>query len=266
MDTNPWEFYINTCLDARLKPAHRHLFSSIHSAHLFRNGSVLLGELHNLGTLLNMVNIYRTLSERVVAQPLVLYFAVCILHTVEQLHAVHVVHADIKPDNFMLSQRFLENKCFDPESTEHGLVLNDLGQCIDLQMFPDGTAFTTTCLTSGFQCTEMLSGKPWSYQTDYFGIAGTCSVCCSGPSPHNVSNQDGVWRTNAMFRRNPHSELWLEFFHTLLNIPDCRSLLSLRMLRGNLTDVLQKNYNNKLLPLKRRLVVLLLESHKASRR
>ncbi|KAF7231396.1 mitotic checkpoint serine/threonine-protein kinase BUB1 isoform X1 [Nothobranchius furzeri] len=262
---NPWEFYINTCLDARLQPAHRHLFSSIHSAHLFRNGSVLLGELHNLGTLLNMVNIYRTLSERVVPQPLVLYFAVCILHTVEQLHAVHVVHADIKPDNFMLSQRFLENECFDPESTDHGLVLIDLGQSIDLQMFPDGTAFTATCLTSGFQCTEMLSGKPWSYQTDYFGIAGTV-FCLLFGTYMQVSNQDGVWRTNANFRRNPHAELWLEFFHTLLNIPDCRSLPSLRMLRGKLTDVLQKNYSSKLLSLKRRLVVLLLESLKASRR
>ena len=49
---NPWEFYINTRLDARLQPDVRHLYSSVHSAHLFDNGSVLLGELHNYGTLL----------------------------------------------------------------------------------------------------------------------------------------------------------------------------------------------------------------------
>lgn len=49
---NPWEFYINTRLDARLQPAVRHLYSSVRSAHLFRNGSVLLAELHNYGTLL----------------------------------------------------------------------------------------------------------------------------------------------------------------------------------------------------------------------
>lgn len=60
--------------------------------------------------------------------------------------------------------RFLENKCFDLESTDHGLVLVDLGQSIDMELFPEGTAFTAKCLTSGFQCTEMLSGKPWSYQ------------------------------------------------------------------------------------------------------
>lgn len=60
--------------------------------------------------------------------------------------------------------RFLENRCFDPDSVDHGLVLIDLGQSIDLELFPEGTAFTAKCLTSGFQCTEMLSGKPWTYQ------------------------------------------------------------------------------------------------------
>lgn len=60
--------------------------------------------------------------------------------------------------------RFLENKCFDPESGDHGIVLIDLGQSIDMELFPEGTAFTARCLTSGFQCTEMQSGKPWNYQ------------------------------------------------------------------------------------------------------
>lgn len=49
---NPWEFYIDTQLDARLQPGVRHLYSSVRSAHLFSNGSVLLGELHRYGTLL----------------------------------------------------------------------------------------------------------------------------------------------------------------------------------------------------------------------
>lgn len=49
---NPWEFYINTQLDARLQPATRHLYSNIRAAHLFTDGSVLLAELHKYGTLL----------------------------------------------------------------------------------------------------------------------------------------------------------------------------------------------------------------------
>ena len=149
----------------------------------------------------------------------------------------------------MLCFRFLENKCFDSESLDHGLVLIDLGQSIDMELFPEGTAFTAKCLTSGFQCTEMLSSKPWNYQvqterdllvmcliltlvvfhlfrsdrkhvnlnpdnliskflfclllcfqTDFFGIAGTV-YCLLFGTYMQVTKEDGVWRTNAVFRR-----------------------------------------------------------------
>ncbi|KAG5831631.1 hypothetical protein ANANG_G00305770 [Anguilla anguilla] len=261
---NPWEFYINGQLNRRLQPSVRHLYNNLYSAHIFHNGSVLLGELHSCGTLLNAVNLYKNVCEKVMPQPLVLYFAVCILHMVEKLHAAHIVHADIKPDNFLLGERFLENEDFDPDGLEHGLTLIDLGQSIDMTLFPEGTAFTAKCMTSGFQCTEMLDGRPWNYQTDYFGIAGTV-YCMMFGTYMKVKKEDGVWKTNSIFKRNPHSELWLEFFHTLLNIPDCSSLPCLRSLRSRLTAALQQNYSGKLRSLKSRLVVLLLESRRSRR-
>lgn len=66
--------------------------------------------------------------------------------------------------------------------------------------------------------------------------------------------------------RNPHSDLWLDLFHTLLNIPDSGSLPSLRSLHCRMNTVLQENYGNKLPTLKSRLVVLLLENRKTVRR
>lgn len=60
--------------------------------------------------------------------------------------------------------RFLELKNLSEENLEHGLVLIDFGQSIDMNLFPDGAQFTAHCMTSGFQCTEMLSGRPWTYQ------------------------------------------------------------------------------------------------------
>ncbi|XP_061899635.1 mitotic checkpoint serine/threonine-protein kinase BUB1 isoform X3 [Entelurus aequoreus] len=262
---NPWEFYINTQLDARLAPQVRHLYSRVYSAHLFTNGSVLLSELHPYGTLLNAVNLYKQLADKVMPQPLVIYFTVCILRMMEELHAACIIHADIKPDNFMLAHRFLENNKFECEDFEHGLVLIDWGQSIDMKCFRECTAFTAKCLTSGFQCTEMLSSKPWNYQTDYFGIAGTVHCMLFG-SYMKVVNEDGVWRTTAMFRRNPHSEMWLSLFHTLLNVPDCNPLASLSALRRRLASVLEDNYGSKMASLKSRLVVNLLESAKATRR
>ncbi|XP_072537172.1 uncharacterized protein bub1 [Salminus brasiliensis] len=261
---NPWEFYINSQLNARVQQRERHLFNKLHSAHLFTNGSVLVGELHNCGTLLNVVNQYKSRSEKVMPQPLVLYFSVCILKMVEQLHQASIVHADIKPDNFLLGERFLENDDLDAESMDHGLVLIDFGQSIDMTLFPEGTAFTARCMTSGFQCTEMLSGRPWNYQTDYFGIAGTV-YCMIFGSYMQVRNEGGVWKTNGIFKRNPHSDLWQEFFHTLLNVPDCNSAPCLRSLRERLSSTLQENYSNKLRGLKNRLVVQILESRSTRR-
>ncbi|XP_061559627.1 mitotic checkpoint serine/threonine-protein kinase BUB1 isoform X2 [Phycodurus eques] len=263
---NPWEFYIHTQLDRRLPLSVRHLFGRVRTAHVFTDGSVLLGELHSYGTLLNAVNVYKGLGDKVMPQPLVIYFTVCILRMLEELHAARIIHADVKPDNFMLGQRFAENDDFEPENLEHGLVLIDLGQSIDMDLFPAGTAFTAACLTSGFQCTQMLGRKPWSYQTDYFGVAGTVHVMLLG-TYMQVVEEDGVWRTCATFRRNPHSEMWLHLFHTLLNISACRPVpATLADLRRRLTAVLQRNYRGKMASLKSRLMVLLLESCKAARR
>lgn len=261
---NPWEFYMDSQLNARLQPSVRHLFNTIYSAHLFTNGSVLIGELHNCGTLLSAINLYKSRSEKVMPQPLVLYFTVCILHMVEQLHQARIIHADIKPDNFLLGERFLENDCFEQDHLEHGLALIDLGQSIDMTLFPEGTAFTAKCMTSGFQCVEMLSGRPWTYQTDYFGIAGTV-YCMMFGTYMQVKPEGGVWRTNGVFRRNVHADLWQDFFHTLLNVTDCSSLPCLRSLRLRLDAILQQNYSSKLRSLKNRLVVQILEARSSRR-
>ncbi|XP_077367336.1 mitotic checkpoint serine/threonine-protein kinase BUB1 isoform X2 [Festucalex cinctus] len=259
---NLWEFYINTQLDHRLPPSTRHLFARMHSVHAFTDGSILLGELHGYGTLLNAANVYKSDVDKVMPQPLVIYFAVCILRMLEELHAACIVHADVKPDNFVLGQRFVEND--EVGNLDHGLVLIDMGQSIDMDLFPLGTAFTARCLTSSFQCTEMLSGKPWSYQTDLFGVAGTLHVLLFG-SYMQVVQEDGEWKTRASFRRMPHGDMWQHLFRTLLNVPACRpSTMTLADLRDRLSAVLQRDYCHKLLSLKNRLLVRLLASCKAT--
>ncbi|NXO66693.1 BUB1 kinase, partial [Phainopepla nitens] len=264
---NPWEFYIATQLLERLSPAVRHLYIQFYSAHFFPNGSILVGELHNYGTLLNAVNIYKKLPEKVMPQALVIYFAVKILHMVEELHSCKIIHGDIKPDNFILGERqvvFLDNDTCDIDGLCHGLTLIDLGQSIDMKLFPEGTAFTARCETSGFQCVEMLTNKPWNYQTDYFGIAATV-YCLLFGTYMRLKDDNGVWKPEGTFRRLANAELWKEFFESLLNIPSCHNLPSLGALRQKLKDLFCRSYAKEIKFLRNRLVVLLIE-HKRSRK
>ncbi|XP_043842042.1 mitotic checkpoint serine/threonine-protein kinase BUB1 isoform X2 [Dromiciops gliroides] len=254
---NPWEFYIGTQLMERLKPHVRHLFIKFDAAHFFHNGSMLVGDLYSYGTLLNAVNLYKNTPEKVMPQALALYFTIKILHMIEQLHGCEIIHGDVKPDNFIIGERFLEQDN-GIDGLSHGLALIDLGQSIDMTLFPKGTAFTARCETSGFQCVEMLSQKPWNYQTDYFGIAAT-AYCMLFGTYMKVKNDQGVWKPEGVFKRIPNSEMWNDFFHIMLNIPDCHHLPSLESLREKLKAVFQQSYASKIKSFRSRLIVLLLE-------
>ncbi|NXX84456.1 BUB1 kinase, partial [Urocolius indicus] len=260
---NPWEFYIATQVAERLHPSIHHLYIHFYSAHFFQNGSILVGELHNYGTLLNAINIYKKLPEKVMPQALVIYFAVKILYMLEELHSCKIIHGDIKPDNFILGE-FLDNDTCDIDGLSHGLTLIDLGQSIDMKLFPEGTAFTAKCETSGFQCIEMLTQKPWNYQTDYFGFAATV-YCMLFGSYMRVKNENGVWKPEGVFRRLANADLWKELFESMLNIPSCHSLPSLRAWRTRLKDLFCKCYAKEMRLHRNRLVVLLIE-HKRSRK
>ncbi|XP_042310070.1 LOW QUALITY PROTEIN: mitotic checkpoint serine/threonine-protein kinase BUB1 [Sceloporus undulatus] len=259
---NPWEFYIVAQLTERMKPSMRHLFIHFYSAHFFRNGSILVGELYSYGTLLNTINIYKKLTERVMPQALIIYFTIKILHMVEELHKCGVIHGDIKPDNFIFGERFLDNTTCDIDDMSHGLAIIDFGQSIDMTLFPNGTVFTGKCETSGFQCIEMMTQKPWNYQTDYFGIAATV-YCMLFGTYMKVRNEQGIWKPDGVLRRIPNTDVWTDFFFTLLNIQDCNHLPSLRSLRVKLRDLFMTTYANKITALRNRLAVLLLENRRS---
>ncbi|XP_031227703.1 mitotic checkpoint serine/threonine-protein kinase BUB1 isoform X2 [Mastomys coucha] len=258
---NSWEFYIGMQLMERLKPEVHHMFIKFYSAHLFQNGSILVGELYSYGTLLNVINLYKNTPEKVMPQALVITFAIRMLYMVEQVHSCEIIHGDIKPDNFILGHRFLEQN---DEDLATGLALIDLGQSIDMKLFPKGTVFTGKCETSGFQCPEMLSNKPWNYQVDYYGVAATI-YCMLFGTYMKLKNEGGVWKPEGLFRRLPHLDMWEEFFHIMLNIPDCHNLPSLDFLRLNMKKLLEQQYSNKIKTLRNRLIVLLSE-YKRSRK
>ncbi|XP_038065945.1 uncharacterized protein LOC119736026 [Patiria miniata] len=249
----PWEFYISRTLHERLDSIRnpvdvRASVMYANNMHVFPDGSCLVTKHHRNLTLLHAVNEYNK-SKMVMPEELVLLLTIEILHVVEQVHACGIIHADIKPDNFLL---ILDDDGDDDDTddnpsgpvmtnTKH-VKLVDFGRSIDMRLFPQGTTFMATCDTDGFMCPEMQTGKPWTYQTDLFGVAATVHCLMFG-SYMNIYEEKGRWKHTSNVKRC-YKAKWKQFFDTLLNIPSCDTLPSLVELRRDLEESLAQTSAN----------------------
>ncbi|CAH2253103.1 mitotic checkpoint serine threonine- kinase BUB1 isoform X1 [Pelobates cultripes] len=102
----------------------------------------------------------------------------------------------------------------------------------------------------------------FDFQTDYFGVAGTV-YCMLFGNYMKVKNENGVWKTDGNFKRCQQGPLWIEFFDTLLNIPNCHSPSPLKALREKFVNIYLRDYSKKIKALRQRLIILLLEDNRA---
>jgi checkpoint serine/threonine-protein kinase len=75
---------------------------TISAAVIAPNASVLISEFSQYGSLLDINNRIRTATTKVMHESLAMHFASQILNIIAHLHDCNIVHADIKPDNFLL--------------------------------------------------------------------------------------------------------------------------------------------------------------------
>ncbi|WKY10311.1 hypothetical protein Q1695_002563 [Nippostrongylus brasiliensis] len=217
----PWEVYICNEVKMRLGKNHRFTLESIMEvtdAYIYTNGSILMNEYHPFGTLLDLTN---KLNDP--GWYIILLVAVQIAKILRDVHAVKIIHGDVKPDNFMILDRLNENIETPECALSKPIVkLIDWGRAIDMRALP-GQKFTGRAGTQKFDCSEMLDGRPWTYQTDYFGYACTMHVVIFNKYAE-VTNEGGAFRVQgAMKRRLSIRPLMEEMFHDFLNIRDCES-------------------------------------------
>lgn len=69
------------------------------------NASVLVYEYSKYGSLLEVCNKYKRATNRNLDETIVMSLTTQMLSIVDHLHAANIIHADIKPDNFLLMRK-----------------------------------------------------------------------------------------------------------------------------------------------------------------
>lgn len=117
--------------------------------------------------------------------------------------------------------------------------------------------FTYVVQTDNFTCCEMRENRPWTFQTDLFGICGTAHVLLFGKYME-VEKKIGNWQITTKFPRYFQKQMWDIFFNTLLNVPsDCKTFPNLQGLKQSLEEeifIRQKYVNDKIMEFNQALI------------
>lgn len=211
---SPWEFYIMSTLHTRIAelPALQDRTSSLlapHALHLFADEGYLLEQYLEQGTLLDLVNLAKSGPSGVLDETVAMFFTIELLRAVEAMHLVGILHGDLKADNCLVrltspsaplssSTNAATTDIWDPEYqpdgsggwASKGLCLIDFGRGIDLRQFRPEVQFIADWKTDKDDCAEIREMRPWTWQVDYWGLAGVAHNLLFGKFIEDVAVDD----------------------------------------------------------------------------
>ncbi|KAF7312279.1 hypothetical protein MIND_00240900 [Mycena indigotica] len=269
---NTWEYRVLRRLHSSLAPSLRPSVILPQALFAFRDESYLVMDLCPQGTLLNVVNganaAQLAQAGGTLDELLVMFFSIELLRVVEGLHSIGFIHGDLKIDNCLLRLETVPggaaawSNVYNPSGDDgwryKGLKLIDFGRTIDTRLFPPGQQFIADWETNARDCFELREGRPWTYQTDYFGLAGIVYCLLFGKyiEAESVVSRDGRYRLASPLKRYWQKDIWEPLFELLLNPSGVREDSSLPLnqelseIRGQMESWLQANCQRTSNPLK----------------
>lgn len=217
-----WEYYILKQVEKKLRGSVvlRSIINAS-SLHCFQDESYLVLNYASQGTVLDLVNLQKEKSRGPVDELLCMFMTVELIKVMEAIHRVGIVHGDVKPDNCMI--RF-ENGNLGPYRSDgsggwcnKGIYLIDFGRSFDMSLFQPGTKFRANWKTDQQDCIEMRQGKPWSYEADYFGLAGIIHSLLFGELIETTQISGGGCKLKRPLKRYWKQDIWSAVFYSLLN-------------------------------------------------
>ena len=235
VEKNPprkWEFYLMRQAKRRLGVSRAGIsMIDVIGLHLFRDESYLILEYRDQGTILDLVNAAKTspigeTSTGVMDEMLAMFFTIELVRTVEGLHSKNILHGDLKADNCLV--RFDDGDLTEPYRRDgssgwsnKGIALIDFGRGIDMKLFPERVQFIAEWETDEQDCPEMREMRPWTYQVDYWGLAGIIHSMLYGKYITTRTEPVGMGKKRYLLKeslkRYWQQDLWRGLLEVLLN-------------------------------------------------
>ncbi|AMD22158.1 HGL182Wp [Eremothecium sinecaudum] len=218
-----WEFYILKQVEKRLAKAPiLKSIINVSALHCFQDESYLVLNYANQGTILDLINLEKQRTGGTLDECLCMFITVELMKVIECIHEVGIIHGDVKPDNCMI--RFEECRSLgdytplgDNGWSNKGIFLIDFGRSFDLSLFQIGTKFKANWPTDQQDCPEMREGRPWSYEADYYGLAGIIHAMLFGKYVETTKTSDGRYFLTNSLKRYWKRDIWAPIFDMLLN-------------------------------------------------
>lgn len=208
---------------------------SVDYALIGTNASVLVSEFSKYGTLIDVCNKNKKITNRNMDEYIVMHLMSQILDLMDHLHSSLIIHADIKPDNFLVMRKI------NPENLSQPTIqLIDFGVAIDMQLLNNMHPHREVqfkLVADEDPCVEMRENKPWTYQVDLYGVAGIAHALLFGR--YMEVQQKLKWEIKTKIPRYFQKDIWEMFFDKLLNIRSCKEMPNLQELRALLKEELQ---------------------------